>query len=148
MKVVVLDSTPVGLLAAPPRIPLAAACDAWATALLAAGHRVILPEIIDYELRRELLRKRAVKRIARLDALRRRLEFLPVMSADYERAAELWATARQTGQQTAADDALDIDMLLVAQAELLGEPTAVIATANVGHIARVFPAELWSNVTP
>jgi predicted nucleic acid-binding protein len=145
---VVLDSSPLGLLAAPSRISLAAACDAWATSLLAAGHRVFLPEIADYEIRRELLRLRAVRRIARLDGFRSRFEYVPITTAAMDRAAELWAYARHTGQPTAPDEGLDIDMILVAQAELLALPNTVIATANMNHIPRFHAAELWTAITP
>jgi hypothetical protein len=37
----------------------------WATACLAAGHRIYIPEVIDYKLRRELLRAGKVAGISR-----------------------------------------------------------------------------------
>ena len=39
-------------------------------------------------------------------------------------------------------------MILIAQAETLGAPNTVIATTNLRHLSRFFPAELWPNVTP
>ncbi len=39
-------------------------------------------------------------------------------------------------------------MILAAQALMLGAPAVVIATTNVGHLARFAPAELWQNVRP
>ncbi len=48
---------------------------------------------------------------------------------------------------TAADNTIDADMILVAQAETCGLPDLVIATSNVDHIGRFFPADLWSNIT-
>ncbi len=39
-------------------------------------------------------------------------------------------------------------MILIAQAGSLRAPNAVIATTNVGHIVRFFPADLWSNIAP
>jgi len=146
--VVVLDSTPLGLLAAPPHIPVAAACTAWANALAAAGHRLVVPEITDYEVRRELLRLRAAARVRQLDGLRGWMDYLPLDTPTLRRAAELWAFARQAGQPTAGDNTIDIDMILVAQAESLSDPNTVIATGNVGHLQRFFPAELWTNITP
>ena len=65
-----------------------------------------------------------------------------------QRAAALWAFARQTGQPTANDDALDADMILIAQAESLNDPNTIIATTNVGHLSRFFPADLWTNIIP
>ena len=30
----------------------------------------------------------------------------------------------------------------------LNDPDTIIATTNVGHLARFFPADVWSNVAP
>jgi hypothetical protein len=38
-------------------------------------------------------------------------------------------------------------VILIAQAETLGVSNAVIATTNVGHLSRFFPAEVWSAIT-
>jgi hypothetical protein len=65
-----------------------------------------------------------------------------------KRAAELWTHARQVGQPTAGNNTIDADMILVAQAESLNDPDAIIATTNVGHLSRFFPADLWTNITP
>lgn len=147
VKVVVLDSTPLGLLAAPPRIPAAAACTAWADSLLAAGHRVVIPEITDYEVRRELVRLRATRQLRRLDDLRKRMDYSPLTTPAVLRAAELWARARQQGRPTAGPDDLDIDMILIAQAEALQLPNTIIASGNLGHITPFFPADLWPHIT-
>lgn len=147
VKVVVLDSTPLWLLVGPPNPP-GTACTAWANGLLAAGHRLVIPEIIDYEVRRELLLRRATRKLDRLDDLRKRMDYAPLTTPAMQRAAELWSFARHVGQPTAGDDTIDIDIILVAQAEQLNDPNAVIATGNVGHIARFFTAELWSNIGP
>jgi hypothetical protein len=42
----------------------------------------------------------------------------------------------------------DADMILVAQAESLNDPNTIIATTNVAHLSRFFPADLWMNITP
>ena len=51
---VVLDSGPLGVLCNPNNHAQPVAIRAWVAALLAAGRRVIIPEIADYEVRREL----------------------------------------------------------------------------------------------
>lgn len=118
----------------------------------ATGHRVVLPEIADYETRRELLRRGAARRLAELDALvtppAGPCEYLALTTPVMKRAAELWALARQTGRPTAGDNTIDADIILIAQAELLGDPNTVIATVNLRHLSRFFPADLWSNITP
>ena len=56
MRHILLDSHPLGLACAPNRTTDAVAFTDWTTDCLAAGHKLYIPEVIDYELRRELLR--------------------------------------------------------------------------------------------
>lgn len=148
VKVVFLDSGPLGLLSNPNPTRQAILCRQWATDLRAAGHRLIVPEITDYEVRRELLRLGNPVSIALLDALAQQFEYLTLDTRAMRRAAELWAAARQTGQPTAGDNTIDVDMILIAQTETVGQPNSIIATANVGHLSRFFPADLWISITP
>jgi predicted nucleic acid-binding protein len=152
VKVIILDSGPVWPLTITQPHPIASASRKWLNDLLSAGHRVILPEIIDYEVRRELLRRSASRRFSELDHLidphAALCEYLVITIAIMQRAAALWAFARQTGQPTANDDALDADMILIAQAESLNDPHAIIATTNIGHLSRFFPTDLWTNIIP
>jgi hypothetical protein len=64
---VVLDSTPLGILCHPRSPPHVLACRQWLADLLAAGRRVIVPEIADYEIRRELIRLGGMTALANLD---------------------------------------------------------------------------------
>jgi len=147
-RAVLLDSAPLGLLTAPPRRPGARACSQWLAGLIAAKVRVIVPEMTDYELRRELIRAGKTASVRRLDALGQATEYLPITTLAMRRAAELWAQARQQGQPTAGDNTIDADMILAAQALTLGTPHVVIATTNVGHLSRFVPAEPWQNIAP
>ncbi|MEA2531531.1 MAG: hypothetical protein QOG89_3175 [Thermomicrobiales bacterium] len=63
-------------------------------------------------------------------------------------AAELWAVARQEGRPAADEKALDGDVILAAQTRLLAVPRneTIVATVNVGHIARVVHADLWQRI--
>jgi predicted nucleic acid-binding protein len=115
--------------------------------LLISGWRVVLPEICDYEVRRELLRANRPAGVAQLDALAAALEYLPITTAAMRRAAELWALARQQGQPTAGDRTIDADMILAGQAQTLGV-ASIIATTNVGHLSRFAPADVWQNIRP
>jgi hypothetical protein len=116
--------------------------------LTTSSVRVIIPEIADYEVRRELLRANKVKGIARLDELAKLLEYLPITTAAMHQAAFFWAQARQKGQPTASDKTIDGDMILVAQALTLAVSDVVIATTNVGHLSRFVSADLWQNINP
>ena len=65
------------------------------------------------------------------------------------RAAALWAIARNQGFPTADDLALDADVILAAQAMVLGETDdeVVIVTTNVGHLSQFVDARRWDEVT-
>jgi hypothetical protein len=76
------------------------------------GTRVIVPEIADYEVRRDLLRANKVSGLTRLDALARLLEYLPLTTGAMRQAGVFWAQVRQQGQPTADDKALDGDVIL------------------------------------
>jgi hypothetical protein len=108
---------------------------------------VIVPEIADYEVRRELIRMGGMVALANLDGYGTQLEYLPLTTAAMRRAAELWAQARSAGLPTAPDPALDGDVILAAQALCLNT-TVIVATGNPGHLNRFVPADLWSNVAP
>lgn len=148
VKAVFLDSGPLGLLSNPNNTPQPVACRRWATDLEAAGHRLIVPEITDYEVRRELTRLGATISLNLLDQLGTRLQYLPLDTPTMRRAAELWAQARQQGRPTAGDNTIDCDMILIAQAQTLALPNTVVATANLGHFRTYIAAELWWAITP
>lgn len=119
IQVVLLDSGPIGLITNPNRSPASIACNNWIQSISAADIRVIIPEITDYEVRRELLRSNKVKGINRLDELIELVEYLPLSTATMRQAAIFWAQARQQGQPTAGDKTIDGDMILAAQAMTL-----------------------------
>jgi predicted nucleic acid-binding protein len=147
-RVIILDSGPLGLITNPKLSPESVACAQWLQAHITAGNRTIIPEIADYEVRRELLRANKTKGITRLDNLAKSIEYLPITTAAMRQAAKLWAQARQQGQPTAGDKTIDGDMILVAQSMTLEIPDVVIATTNLGHLSRFIAAELWQNITP
>jgi hypothetical protein len=110
----------------------------------------MIPEIVDYELRRELLRARMSKALLILDALELQLVFVPITTPVMRQAAEFWAVVRQRGMPTAAETALDIDVILAAQAVLIEqewEQEAVIAATNVRHLARFAKAREWRDIS-
>lgn len=144
-----LDSGLLGLVLQKTGYPQADACRAWLKRHLAAGGQVVVPEIVDYEIRRELLRLKKARAIAKLDTFSSAPgRYLPLTTAAMRLAAELWARARQRGQPTADPHALDVDVILAVQALIVGSPAGsfVVATTNVGHLSQFVSAKLWSSV--
>lgn len=147
-RIVVLDSTPLGLLANPHGGLENTRCGAWFLRLKTTGETVIIPEIADYEVRRELKRIGATAGLLRLDALQNQATYVALTTAAMRRAADLWAAVRQCGRVTADPHALDGDVILAAQASFLGDPDlpVVIATGNVKHLILFGDARLWQDV--
>ncbi len=147
---IILDSEPLGLLTHRRGLHKPDLCQKWLALRAEEGAEIVIPEIIDYELRRELIRAGKRASVARLDALihNRLITFLPIDSAAMRHAAELWARVRSMGKPTAPDAALDIDLILAAQALNYGGVALhfVVATGNVGHLSRFVPADLWENI--
>ena len=140
IRAVVLDTGPLARISHPRANPEIVA---WLEGLLESGIRVILPEIADYEVRRELLRAGKTVGVARLDQLKQALEYLPINTRVMLRAAELWAEVRRRGQPTADPKELDGDVILAAQAEQAGAP---VVTENVGHLSRLVEAKKWNEI--
>ena len=148
---VALDSSPLGLVTQKTGKSLNGdACRVWMENLLVQGVRVYVPEVADYEVRRELIRTKNPGSIARLDRLKQFARYLPITTDVMLEAAELWAQSRNLGVATADIHALDGDLIIAAQALSLALATSefVIATSNVRHLSRFVPAELWNNIKP
>jgi len=143
-----MDSGPLGLATHPSPGGEALACQNWIDDHLSAGSRLMVPEIADYEVRRELIRARRRRGLQNLDGVRNWAEYLAITTAVMRRAAEFWADVRSRGLQTADDSRLDADVILAAQSDSLNLTGAIVATTNVGHLARFCTAELWSNIAP
>jgi hypothetical protein len=116
---------------------------------MSSGVLVRGPEIADYEVRRELLRANRTRGLRELDRLTAWLGCVPLTTLMMRQAAGFWAQLRQQGQPTAPDLALDSDVILAAQAAILQATgdDVIIATTNAFHLARLVPADHWSNIT-
>ena len=123
-------------------------CKAWLKQIVLRGASVHIPEIADYELRRELLRMKSDESVKRLDALKARLTYVPITTAAMLKAAEYWATTRGAGRPTADEKALDGDVILAAQSAALVQPgdELVVATTNVGHLSQFVDARSWREI--
>ena len=149
-----MDSYPLGLLTDPKKRPVVQDVTNWANRLVAAGHYVYVPEVIDYELRRELLRAGKTQSIVELDAQKSHYRFAPITTNAMLLAADLWARLRNNGNPTGDPKKLDVDVIPAAQAltegRRLGLAPAqiIVATSNVAHLSRMVTADLWQNITP
>lgn len=142
----VLDTGVIGLLTLPGASEDREACRAWLAKRVSSGARVVVPEIADYEVRRELIRAGKTSGLRRLDRLGTELAYHPLSTKSMRLAAELWADARRQGRPTAADAALDGDAILAAQARTLGEELGLpvtVVTTNVAHLSLFVKASGW-----
>lgn len=145
--VVVLDSFPLSNATNPRGTVSNLETAQWLQRLGDMRVRVIVPEIVDYEVRRELIRAKKITGLQRLDSLyENQVEYLELKTPMMRRAAEMWSIARQKGRPTAPDLSLDADMILCAQVESLGQVGAVIATTNVGHLSLFCDARDWHTI--
>lgn len=104
---------------------------------------MILPEIVDYEIRRELLRANKLSGLSKSEIL-----YLPITTEIMLKAAELWAKARQQGKPTADNQALDGDVILASQALTLKNLgyEVIIATSNKKHLSLFTEVEDWQTI--
>lgn len=139
-RLILLDAGPLGLASGPNGKPGGDACRDWLRELVSSGTRIVVPEVADFEVRRELLQIRAVAGIRRLDVLKNRYAYLPITTAAMLRAAEFWAEIRRGpgAAPTAPRDSLDGDAVLAGQAATAGAPgdVVVVATDNLRHLGR------------
>jgi len=115
-------------------------CQQWFKKIV-SNNLIYIPEIIDYESRRALIRRKLIQSIERLDDLEKlkNVNSIPITKEIFVKAAELWAWARNTGQATAKDTAIDIDVILAATAIITSQnegKTTIIVTTNVKHLQR------------
>ncbi|HBL11212.1 MAG TPA: hypothetical protein DD379_07360 [Cyanobacteria bacterium UBA11162] len=133
-RVILLDTGPLGQVTHPRMQPQ---IGEWLRVLKQNSIALRVPEIADYELRRELLRSGKQKSIERLNKLGESC-LIPLTPQTMQKAAELWAWVRNQGQPTASKDSLDGDVILIAQAimEITSFEQVVVTTTNLNHLSR------------
>jgi len=110
--------------------------------------RVIVPEVVDYEVRRKLLhligKKQAEQQsLDRLDRLADDFDYLPLDTDTMRNAARLWSRARLGGAPTAGEASLDADVILAAQALAVD---ATVVTTNRKHLSRYVATCSWAEL--
>jgi len=151
--IVLIDSGPLGLATNPNATQDGLACKEWISNLPLAGHLLLVPAVIDYELRRELQLMNRQRALQTLDRLKQ-LGYLPLTGDALLKAADFWAVARRGGMPAADRLALDADVILAGQAATL-DPSAlemtgaagVVATENLGHLSRFVGARRWQDIS-
>ncbi len=146
--VILLDAGPLGLVTNPRASSETRDCNLWLEELILRGIQVKIPEIADYEVRRELLRADKFEGIKRLNDLQRYIDYAPLTTQTMLKAAQFWAQVRKQGMPTADNKALDGDVILAAQAAMIKNEghEVIIATTNVGHLSRLANAKEWRNI--
>ena len=126
------------------------ACLSWMMACIDAGSVVCVPEIADYELRREYVRTTNKKSLARLEQMNTNVaEYVPITTGAMREAANLWAKMRNEGTPTAQHFALDGDVILAAQAQgysAIKSDIVIVVTTNVAHLSRLTVAKMWTDL--
>ena len=145
-QIIVLDASPLGLLCYPNPRGEALQCTMWVQAVRGNGGVIFVPEIVDYEVRRELIRAGRTRSIHLLDKFLWDNITILLTSDQLRLAAELWAYVRQLGLPTAGPESLDADAILAAQALSLNNPAVIVATSNPAHLRRFVQAEDWRNI--
>ncbi len=137
---VVLDTGPLGMVTNPKWNKAALE---WFKTMLASDCDVLIPEIADYELRRNMVLENMQESIKLLDQLKDFLTYLPIDTPTMIEAANLWAEARLRGKSTADPKELDGDAILASQAK---RARAVVATNNVGHLGQFVETRKWRDM--
>lgn len=148
-RLIILDSSVLGIVSNPKsQNNEAKNCKFWFNNLLQQKDVIILPEIADYEVRRELIRGNKKIGIQRLDELKKVLQYVPITTEVMLLAAQLWAEVRQQSKPTADSNSLDGDVILASQAKLLEMVgnIVIIATRNVKHLSLFVDAREWQNI--
>lgn len=148
-RTVLLDSGPLGRLAHPKAEQNEEARE-WLAALVSAGVVAVLPEIVDYEHRRKMLHIGSAGSVRYLDELKENIAYAPLNTQVMLRAARLWAKARGRGLPTASERALNIDVILTAQALDFTEDgeQVIVATTNPRHLSRFVDARYLQDIEP
>src|SRR5437879_5756921 len=111
IRIIVIDAGPLGYATNPRASAVNDRCRTWLEAFALAGEQIVLPEIVDYEVRRSWLRTGNAAAIVRLNQFKAGAHYVPITTDAMLLAAELWADAHRRGYATASDLSLDADVI-------------------------------------
>lgn len=153
--IVLLDTNVLGILCNPNKKQEMIECQIWFERLLARGVYFATSELCDYELRRGLMLAQQVGKSADgLTILERLRELIDFLKVDYQvtlEASNIWVKSRLTGQPTADEKNIDIDIIISAHWQILQRMFpgryVVVSTTNVKHLSLFSQAEEWQNIS-
>ena len=119
----------------------------WFLKVIASGHRIVIPEITDYEVRRLLVKRGATRQLEELDGNVDDFYYAPLSTELMREAAQIWAEAENSGHRFGHPKTLNADAILVAQTQAMGEDVTVI-TKNVRPLAPFVEAVWWTDFAP
>ena len=152
IEVLLLDTGPLGMLMHP---KANADIEVWFREARKKGRSdtaapyILIPEIADYELRRKLLHKDFHVSLKRLDVIKEELGYLPLNTSMMMQAAAYWADARKRHQPNAPPDALDGDVILIAQAKSIADRgmEPIVVTDNADDFEHYVAVKRWAEIT-
>jgi hypothetical protein len=113
----------------------------WFERTFATGrHAFFVPALADFALRRELLLCGFTASIAALNSWSDALEYIFITRPILRLAERFWADARRVGNPTEHQHALASDVIIAAQAEMVG---GAVITENTDHLSRYVQAINW-----
>ena len=153
-RIIILDTGPLGMISNPRASIENDAIKDWVLKQLRNNALIVVPEVADYEVRRELIRAKKLQGISHLDSLKSTLRYLPIDTETMLEAAQIWAEARNIGKPATNNLSLDGDMVLVAQvraatrvwAEEAAGGHTTLATTNPKHLNYFCDARLWRDI--
>jgi predicted nucleic acid-binding protein len=156
---VFFDTCTLGVLVNPNNTPKTREIRLWMKSHLEKGVGFRVPEIADYELRRNLIfetlraaNSPSIKSIQNLDNLKITIGYVPLSTDTILTASAMWAAAKKGNYSTAHKFKLDGDVILAAQAivESAATEKIIIATRNVRHLSQystvTVEAREWKNI--
>src|SRR4051812_31700677 len=116
-EIFALDAGPLGLACGNPARDEVRRFNLWMLLAKADGVWIVVPDIVDYEVRRGLISEagRGAMGLKRLDALYALVRTIPISTASLKFAAELWGKALLDGATISDTRALGADAILAAQ---------------------------------
>lgn len=152
--IIFLDTNILGKLSNPNAHADAIQCKVWFERLLARGVYFVSSELCFYELKRSLIlsvkQGNDAEGLAQANNLRQLIDVLIVDEEVANMAAEIWSISRLQGTPTAANNSLDIDIIIAAHWPLLVNQFPgryiVVSTTNIKHLRLFTEAEEWQNI--